>query len=304
MDLRLRATVISSRFGFDSVECDVKVVLPGTIESLRPRLATALEKMGYHVVSEDPLQARRGGVNFALNVLKYPISLQLGFKSVGEQTTQVTFSYLLKHSGLGWITKGDLPVLMREAEAVAAIALRGRHAPLCGRCGSENPMGSRFCRRCGAPLTALEPAEVEVLRLVAENQAAYRAILWGIACLAVTTLGLVALPFDLPVKLERFLAGLGILAGASGWGPLLWGVYKLRRNLGRRGEEEEPLEPHAIEVPPAAAFPTSGMPFSVTEETTQLLEEPSSLASASEGTTQLLERTASPPSQTQERETS
>lgn len=303
MEMKLQAEVVSHRFGLDSAECDVKLVLPGTVERLRPLLAMALEKMGYHVVSEDPLQARRGGVNFSLNVLKYSLSLHLGFKSVGEQATQVTFSYSLKHSGMGWVTKGDLPVLAREAEAIAAIALQGARAPICGRCGSENPAGSRFCRRCGALLAVLEPAELDVLRLVAGNRAAYQAILMGIVCLAVMTCCLAVLLSDLPVKLERFLIILGLLAGAIGWGPLLWGIYGLRRSVSLPGKDR-PLKQHVREALSVPSIPSDGVAFSTTEVTTQLLEEALPPMSVTEGTTQLLENAPSPPSRTQEREVS
>ncbi len=299
MNVRLQAEVISHRFGLDSAECDVKLVLPGTIERLRPQLALALEKVGYHVVSEDPLQARRGGANFSLNVLKYPSSLHLGFKPVGEQATQVTFSYSLKHSGLGWITKGDLPVLAQEAEAIAAIALQGARAPLCARCGGENPAGSRFCRRCGALLAILEPAELDVLDLVARKRAAYLALLMGITGLALMTVCLAVLLADLPAKLERFVIFLGLLAGAFGWGPLLWGMYGLRQGVSRR-RTKGGLQPRVSEEPSTPPLPSSAFP--VTERTTQILEGAAPPISVTEGTTQLLDEAPPPPSRVQERE--
>jgi hypothetical protein len=232
MSVRLQAEVISYRFGLDSAECDVKLVVPGTVERLRPQLARALERVGYHVVSEEPLQARRGGTSFSLNVLKYPLSLHIGFKPAGEQATQVTFSYSLKHSGLGWITKGDLPVFAQEAEAIAAVALQGARAPLCTRCGGENPAGSRFCRRCGALLAVLEPAELDVLNLVARNRAAYLALLTGSAGLALMTVCLALLLSDLPAKLERFVIFLGLLAGGARMGtPALGDLW-----IAARGE--------------------------------------------------------------------
>jgi len=291
MGVKLQAEVISHRFGLDSAECDVKLVLPGTVEQLRPQLAMALEKAGYHVVSEDPLQARRGGVNFSMNVLRYSLALHIGFKPVGDQATQVTFSYSLKHSGMGWVTKGDLPILAREAEAIAAIALQGARAPICGRCGAENPTGSRFCRRCGAPLAVLEPAELEVLHLVAGNRAASRAILWGIVCLAIMTFCLAALVLDLPVKLERFRIVLGLLSGAIGWGPLLWGMFTLWRSVSSPGK---PLKRRVSEAPVAPSLPSEAVLFSVTERTTQLLGEASPPSSVTEATTQLLENAPTP----------
>ncbi|GBC82112.1 hypothetical protein HRbin10_01233 [bacterium HR10] len=299
MSVRLQAEVISYRFGLDSADCDVTLVLPGTVERLRPQLARALERVGYHVVSEDPLQARRGGAHFSLNVLKYPLSLHIGFKPAGEQATQVTFSYSLKHSGLGWITKGDLPVLAQEAEAIAAVALQGARAPLCTRCGGENPAGSRFCRRCGALLAVLEPAELDVLNLVARNRAAYLALLTGSAGLALMTVCLALLLFDLPAKLEGVVIFLGLLAGAFGWGWGIWGIYGLRQGMGRRGMKGG-LRPRVSEEPAMPPLPSSA--FSVTEGTTQLLEGASSPISGAEGTTQLLDEAPPPPSRIRERE--
>mgnify|MGYP000235851993 CR=1 FL=1 len=299
MSVRLQAEVISYRFGLDSAECDVKLVVPGTVERLRPQLARALERVGYHVVSEEPLQARRGGTSFSLNVLKYPLSLHIGFKPAGEQATQVTFSYSLKHSGLGWITKGDLPVFAQEAEAIAAVALQGARAPLCTRCGGENPAGSRFCRRCGALLAVLEPAELDVLNLVARNRAAYLALLTGSAGLALMTVCLALLLSDLPAKLERFVIFLGLLAGALGWGPLLWGIYGLRQGVSRR-RTKGGLRPRVSEEPAAPPLPSGA--FSVTEGTTQLLEGAPSPISVAEGTTQLLDEASPPPSRIRERE--
>ncbi len=299
MSVRLQAEVISYRFGLDSAECDVKLMVPGTIERLRPQLARALERVGYHVVSEEPLQARRGGANFSLNVLKYPLSLHIGFKPAGEQATQVTFSYSLKHSGWGWITKGDLPVFAQEAEAIAAVALQGARAPLCTRCGGENPAGSRFCRRCGALLAVLEPAELDVLNLVARNRAAYLALLTGSAGLALMTVCLALLLSDLPAKLEGFVIFLGLLAGALGWGPLLWGIYGLRQGVSRR-RTKGGLRPRVSEEPAMPPLPSSA--FSVAEGTTQLLEGASSPISVAEGTTQLLDEASPPPSRIRERE--
>ncbi|HXF04684.1 MAG TPA: zinc ribbon domain-containing protein [Blastocatellia bacterium] len=269
--MQLKAVIMSSRFGLDTVECDLKLVLPGTVESLRPRLATALEQMGYHVVSDEPLQARRGGTSFSLEVLKYPISLFLGFKPVGERATQVTFSYSLKHSGVGLITKGDLPVLAREAEAVAAIALRELQGFTCDACGSDNPRGARFCRRCGAPLVISTPAEVELLHLVAQGRVAFQAITSSAVVLMVAMM-LFAL---LPGKPERVATLLGVASAIMGFIPLWWGIYKLRRSLRpKEAAESIPFERRLEEVPPIASFPSSGVPMSVTERTTQLLDEP------------------------------
>jgi ribosomal protein L40E len=274
MSPQFQATVVSSRFGWDSVECDLTLVLPGTVESLRPRLAGALEQLGYHVVSEEPLQAKRGGASFSLNVLRYPVALVVGFRPVGERAVQVTFSYSLTHSGMGFITRGDLAVLAREAEALAASAFHQMQIAVCGLCGSDNPRGSRFCRRCGAPLVAWEPAEVEIVQLAAQGRAAYRAIISGVIGLLLMTLYFVFLIVGSSIKIERGLVALGLIMGVIGWIPLLWGSYKLWETLKQRENKSmliagrRPTESFAS--PPLL---TGGEPLSVTERTTQLLEE-------------------------------
>lgn len=275
MEMQLKAVIMSSRFGLDTVECDLKLVLPGTVESLRPRLATALEQMGYHVVSEEPLQAKRGGTSFSLEVLKYPVSLFLGFKPVGERATQVTFSYSLKHSGAGLITKGDLPVLAREAEAVAAIALRELHGFTCDACGSENPRGSRFCRRCGAPLVISTPAEVELLHLVAQGRVAFQTITASAALFMVAMMLFALLPFIPPGRPEQVATFFGAASTLTGLIPLWWGIYKLRRSLRPREQTESvPFDRRLVEAPPIPSLPSGAVPMSVTEQTTQLLDEP------------------------------
>mgnify|MGYP003857254923 FL=1 len=274
-EMQLKAIVMSSRFGWDTVECDLKLVLPGAVESLRPQLATALEHVGYHVVSEEPLQAKRGGTSFSLEILKYPVSLALGFKSLGERATQVTFSYSLKHSGVGLITKGDLPVLAREAEAVAAIALRQLQGFTCDACGSENPRGSRFCRRCGTPLVVSTPAEVELLRLAAQGRATSQALVGGALLLVAVTLCFALLPSVPPGKPERVVTFFGTALGLMGLIPIWWGIYKLRRSVRTQEQTESlPLDRRLAEAPPSQTLPLSAVPMSVTERTTQLLDEP------------------------------
>lgn len=48
-----------------SFDHDVPRIVAGDAESLRARLADALEQMGYRVLNENPIQARRGASGLA-----------------------------------------------------------------------------------------------------------------------------------------------------------------------------------------------------------------------------------------------
>ncbi len=66
-------------------EYDLRSVLPGDISALRPRLAHALEQLGYRILNEEPLHARRGPHGggrwgISLNVCDYPTSLTVSLK--------------------------------------------------------------------------------------------------------------------------------------------------------------------------------------------------------------------------------
>src|SRR5437867_3693303 len=110
---------------FTSEQCSIRMPMAGEVESVRQRLAHALEKFGYFVVSEDTLHARRGACGWAAydcsaNVLDYPTALTIGLKPLNAGATQATFNYWVKCSML---TDGDLQTLRREAEAIVALAL-------------------------------------------------------------------------------------------------------------------------------------------------------------------------------------
>ena len=164
-------------------------VLSGDIESARLRLTRALEKLGYHVISEDPLYARRGARGWArhycsFDILDYPRKLKIGLKALGPNATLATFDYAAEH--LGSVSfKGDRQTLRLEAEAIIALATQNGTITLCTACGTNQPDDSRFCRVCGAPNVGGAPAELEVLRLEAGARAGHHlitaSIIWALA---------------------------------------------------------------------------------------------------------------------------
>jgi ribosomal protein L40E len=263
--------------GEEISECDLTLVLPGDADSLRPRMAAALERLGYRVLSEEPLHAKRAprgwGVHSA-NRLDYPITLLIGFKSSGERATAVTFSYAIKHSAADWLTKGDQQTFTREAEAIAALAMQHGHTATCAACATQNPPEARFCRRCGAPLIAAEPPELEVLRLTAGSRASYQTLVAGIIFLAALCLLWLPIPFISAEKAIKALWWVGGALGAFGWFIMVFGLRRLHRTL--NAPPTEPAQPvahqRAVEAARTTVLPPQQTPMSVTETTTELLQ--------------------------------
>src|SRR5215510_11599848 len=139
--------------GDTSFDHDVTRIVAGDPESLRARLADALEQMGYRVLNENPIQSRRGASGLAKSgcsqdILDFRRSLDIGLKSAGPNTTRVTFAYTVKGVYSGYITKGDRSTLTREAEAIVALAQSRAALSYCTACGADGAGGTRFCRQC------------------------------------------------------------------------------------------------------------------------------------------------------------
>jgi hypothetical protein len=256
----------------------------GDIESVRLRLIDAVESMGYRVVTENPLLAKRGARGggqwgCSADVLDYPTTLTIGLKSVARNSTRVTFDYEIKHP---FVTKGDKYVLTREAEALIAIATRRAIAASCAACGSEIVGDSRFCRQCGAPTENTKPAELDVLRLTAGAQIGYQWSILGFIFLLVALLLPLFLFFKSYPDPERFARAVRVIiilcstfGGLGMWG-LLSGIRRLHKTL-KPTSVEEPVglprvktAPRTNELPPITeeSVPVSS---SVVEGTTDLL---------------------------------
>jgi len=253
-------------------------VLSGEAEVLRGRLVYALESLDYVVVSDNPLLARRARRKDIVRAdfTDHGRRVGVGLRQVGVAATQVTFDFMVTHGG--WMTKGDLLTLEREADAIAALAAAPSASGLCRSCGTENGGDARFCRLCGAPNTSGEPAELEVLRLTAASRAGLQEVVCGLIVILVTVAA--TLPLILLGKPKIVNAGFILLAifELMGWWMTVYGVLRINRAL--KSKQEAPALPaaHAAAADPAAArlshTPASALPpapFSVTEGTTELL---------------------------------
>lgn len=248
-------------------------VIAGDVESVRGRLVQALERLGYRVVSEQPLVAKpaRGRASScSFDVLKCVKNLTIGLKALNPTSTLVTFDYEVLNS---MITKGDWQTVEREAEAIAALAAARPASGSCPSCGITHASDSRFCRNCGAPNVAGEPAEVEILRLTAGARVGHQSITGGI--IAVLAVLAVALPIIFLSRKGPKPGTILLIVGEAF--ALLWlfyGMWRLHRTLNPKQETKQLPSahvPHALPAAQTAALPPYA---SVTEGTTELLTAP------------------------------
>ena len=254
-------------------EHSVKRVLAGNIELVRRRLAGGLEALGYTVLSENPLQARREQLKDCIRAdfTEHQRRLSVLLRPSSEIVTTAVFDFTVVHAGV--MTKGDRRTLEREVDAIIALAEAPGSTGVCRSCGTENGEGGRFCRLCGAPSEAEEPAELEVLRLTAASRAGLQEIVGGVA-IALLALA-AALALILMGRPKAVNAGWVILVIGQviGWWMALYGMARIHRTLNREPEAKllhaAPFVttqlPHARE----AALPPAHI--SVTEGTTELL---------------------------------
>lgn len=208
-----------------TVEHYLTRVLAGEPESAPARLADALEALGYHILGDAPIEARRGARGLAArihtsnNVLDYPVALNVAVKSASAGSARVTFYYRLKHPLL---SASGRATLTREAEAVVALAALRAGRARCVACGSLAAAGSRFCRQCGAPSGRDEPSEFEVLRVTAGTCASFQLTTIGALLFLCATLATVAAWADWLGRGRVFAwvatalgvgAGIGLFAG-------------------------------------------------------------------------------------------
>lgn len=259
-------------------------VLAGDMETVRARLAAAVERVGYMILEEEPaIHARRGARGWATwlssaDILEYPAVLTVRLKADGPTKTRATFCYAVKHPYMG---RADQAILAREAEAIAALASPRPGGAICVACGTEATEDSRFCRKCGAPMAAGTP-ELEILRMKAEARAGQTSFSFSLFFATLSSLlllvGLVVAAgswFELPKPL-RLLVIFGSLGVWLTWLTAVFGALRLRNVLSEaksvqpapqtfeRGPAGEPSRP-ALAAPPE--------PVSVTEHTTELLGE-------------------------------
>ncbi len=252
-------------------EFHLTLTLAGDADSLRGRLASATEKLGYRIISDDPLVARRSGAGYGSitsTILEYARTLTFRLKPAGSGATLVTFNYV----GYPLNYKGAQTVITREAEAIAAFA-SVRHGA-CSACGAEAIDDSRFCRRCGVPVSG-EPPQLEILRLINLAHAGTRDL-----SIAAAGFALAIITFALIVAIK----GLGEMVPAAVF-AMMWalpslfltitGFRHLSRTIERKPVNEitpgEPIsQPSQLSTGVLANLP----PTSVTENTTELLTIP------------------------------
>jgi hypothetical protein len=263
--------VTASTYG----EFHLTLTLAGDADGLRERLCSAAEKLGYRIISDDPLVARRGGTGYGSigsitsTVLDYARTLTFRLKPAGTGTTLVTFNYV----GYPLNYKGARVVITREAEAIAALASVRQNAVACSACGAEAVDDSRFCRRCGVPMLG-EPAELQVLQLTNDAHAGTRDVSIGVIGFA-----LAVITFVLIIGIK----GMGELTAAAVF-TLMWALPSLIlmvmgfRHLFRTfspKQTEKVIASGSRSSSIPTELSTGGLtelpPISVTENTTNLL---------------------------------
>lgn len=272
---------------YSSFDHDVTRQVVGDIESIRAKLLDALEESGYRVLNETPLQARRSTKSSAQsgcsqNILDYQTTLEIGLKPIGPNSTRLTFAYTVKGVYSGYITKGDRNTLTREAEAILATALARTVSTHCSACGADTIGSSRFCRQCGAPLSASIPAEAEVLRLTSKTNASQKTIGTGLLFFVMAAALLAAVFLvgsDDPVRQAKLVKIMGTVSAALGSAGMLmvfWGWMKLRQLISQPIEQDALPTPRrnlieGVSVPDTNELPPASIQYPITEATTDLL---------------------------------
>jgi len=183
--------------------------------------------------------------------------------------------------------------LTREGEAIIALAQSRAALSYCPACGADGAGGTRFCRRCGAPVASADPPELDLLRLSADANASFKTImtaaifiLAGLLAAAVIFLKIVLSPPQSGEALAKLLKIMGLLFGsfgATGLAFLIAGLWRLGRAIKHRPEREELPAPsrrgvvEGANTPDTAALPPPSIEHpiqhSVTEATTGLLSQ-------------------------------
>lgn len=262
----------------------IKLTLQGDVESVRARFVRAVETLGYQVINEQPILARRkarglGRWYCSFDPLDYSMRLTVGLKPQGPTATLVTVEYEVDPYVSPLMFKGDWKTLTQEAKAIAALAAGDTSAAACAACGAEATDDSRFCRRCGAAIMG-DIAELDVLRLTAGARVAQQSIVAGVVA---QTLALLCIL--LPLLFGGMKAAVAILPAVFLLVPALaLTLYGIRHLHGTLNPKQAAPVPAGTEHRPAVAPPSGELPaqlpaaqsrpqpgWSVTDRTTELL---------------------------------
>jgi ribosomal protein L40E len=266
-----------------ATEIYIKKVLAGNIGDVRVRIIASMESLGYDIIEDEPnIIGRRGskgwGTWFAsADVLEYAATLTVRLKPVSESSTRATFDYLIKHPMLN---KGEKDIVAQEAKTIAAISKKQAIEKMCSVCETESTDDSKFCRKCGAPLTS-EQAELEVLRMMAEIRAGKTSIVATsitmlISALLLVTAFLLNNAELLKPKLFILLLSLGSLGILLALISSFFGWNRIKRALEKpeiRSQSFPRYVPDSLKTGEFQELPPHKVPASVTEGTTNLLDE-------------------------------
>lgn len=269
---------------YQDTEHYLRRVLAGNLGDVRSRLTLALERLGYDFIDEGEfeIQAKRNSRGWAgawasADVLDYSRTLVIKFKPLSENLTRASFAYIIKHPSL---QRGEKEVLTREAETLSALATVRATDKICTVCGAESTDDSRFCRKCGAPMTSDETT-LEILRMTAETRAGHTSVAIGTiigALLALINLAMLIFVVARDVADKGFLIFLivGFVASllvviSNGFG------WKRLNNALKGSDKNEPPQKILVEkiAPLVSGENANALPappaYSITEDTTNLL---------------------------------
>lgn len=252
---------------------DLTISIPGDVTSVRVRLVEALQKVGYKVIEEQPLFAKRGKQGSAkwdcsINVLDYQTTLNIALKQTNDAAVLATFHYEVK--SYMCMTKGDRQTLAREAEAIVALATERLTISACRSCGTQVTDESHFCRRCGAPLVADVP-ELEVLRLTRSTRGSYHNMFVGMLSLLLALLTVVPV-FVVRGGIYAPMFWVGLPFASYGLFMLLLGLWQMHRALNPNITKSiTTTQPAFVKQAVTTALPPRPVNASVTEVTTSLL---------------------------------
>lgn len=253
---------------------DLILAIPGDAGSVRARLVNAIQTLGYKVLGDQPLYAKRGSQcsakwDCSLNVLDYPTTLTISLKQTNDAAVLATFNYEVK--SYMRMTKGDRQTLAREAEAIAALAMERAASSTCRTCGTQVTDESNFCRRCGAPLV-LDVPELEVLRLTRNARSSYHYMFLGIIVFLLALLTVVTWFFMIGGRIVGPMLWVGIPLLTYGLFLLLNGARQLHKTLNPVTAKTIATSAHpAFKASVTTTALTPAPLNSVTEVTTNLL---------------------------------
>lgn len=267
---------------YHTTEHYLRKVLVGDVASVRIRIISALERLGYDLIDDEDLTVRGrrgasgwGAFHSSADVLDYPRTLVVKLKAAGDHATRVTFDYVIKHPSL---STGEKDILTREAEAISSLATVRKIEKICPTCGTESTDDSRFCRKCGTPMT-VESTELELLNMAAEIRAGYTSVVTSeivmaasTVALAISVLSVIATQTVLNKGIWTFML---IALGLSVLNMIFigFGWNRLSRSLKRKTKSSEMNRPGAVLNFPTNVETYLPEPPSVIEGTTSLLED-------------------------------